>query len=62
MPNSVTEIGQRAFENGSSLASVTIPDSVTRMDKSVFAGCSFSLVDESNQESEESVFDFDLFD
>lgn len=35
----VTMIGNRAFENRTSLTSVTIPDSVTAIDSVAFAGC-----------------------
>ncbi|MBP5787630.1 MAG: leucine-rich repeat protein, partial [Kiritimatiellae bacterium] len=39
-PNSVTEIGFRAFQGCRSLTSVTIPNSVTSIRSSVFEGCS----------------------
>ena len=40
IPNSVTTIGDNAFDNCSSLTSVTIPDSVTTIGGSAFSGCS----------------------
>ena len=39
IPNSVTSIGYSAFENCTSLTSVTIPDSVTSIGYGVFQGC-----------------------
>ena len=39
IPDSVTEIGDRAFAGCSGLTSVTIPDSVTEIGDRVFAGC-----------------------
>lgn len=39
IPDSVTEIGGRAFEDCKSLTSVMIPDSVTKIGDSVFSGC-----------------------
>ena len=40
IPDSVTEIGECAFENCKGLTSVTIPDSVTEIGDHVFWGCS----------------------
>ena len=40
IPNSVTEIGNEAFANCSSLTSVTIPDSVTEIGEQAFYKCS----------------------
>ena len=39
IPDSVTEIGDRAFAGCAGLTSVTIPDSVTEIGDRVFAGC-----------------------
>ncbi len=39
IPESVTSIGNRAFERCSGLTSVTIPDSVTSIGESAFSGC-----------------------
>ena len=50
IPDSVTEIGERAFAGCSSLASVTIPDSVTRIKRQAFVGCG-SLASVTNPES-----------
>ena len=40
IPNSVTTIGERAFEDCSSLTSVTIPNSVTSIEYHAFSDCS----------------------
>ena len=40
IPESVTKIGNGAFESCSSLKSVSIPDSVTELGSAAFAGCS----------------------
>ena len=40
IPDSVTEIGDHAFENCESIASITIPDDVTSIGESAFSGCS----------------------
>ena len=40
IPNSVTSIGERAFEGCIGLTSVTIPNSVTSIGGSAFSGCS----------------------
>ena len=39
LPDSITEIGDRAFENCSELSSVTIPGSVTSIGRHAFEGC-----------------------
>lgn len=39
IPSGVTEIGQKAFRNCTSLTSITIPDSVTEIGAGAFAGC-----------------------
>ena len=39
IPNSVTDIGWRAFYDCSNLTNITIPDSVTSIGKSAFSGC-----------------------
>ena len=39
IPNSVTEIGEKAFRGCSNLTSVTIPDSVTEIGEGAFYGC-----------------------
>ncbi|MBP1561360.1 MAG: leucine-rich repeat domain-containing protein [Oscillospiraceae bacterium] len=40
IPNSVTEIGDKAFAGCSSLASINIPDSITEIGGWAFEGCS----------------------
>ena len=40
IPNSVTTIGQWAFENCTGLTSIVIPDSVTEIKNGAFVGCS----------------------
>ena len=40
IPNSITSIGEAAFKNCESLASVTIPNKVTSIGNSAFSGCS----------------------
>ena len=40
IPNSVTSIGNGAFEVCSSLTNITIPEGVTSIDESTFSGCS----------------------
>ncbi len=40
VPDSVTTIGERAFENCAKLTEVVIPDSVTSIGESAFQGCS----------------------
>ena len=42
IPNSVTNIGARAFSDCESLTEITIPDSVTTIESEAFSGC-FSL-------------------
>lgn len=39
IPDTVTGIGELAFEGCTGLKSVTIPDSVTSIDEYVFSGC-----------------------
>ena len=43
IPDSVTKIGESAFEGCTSLQSITIPDGVTKIWKNAFDGCT-SLV------------------
>ena len=40
VPNSVTVIGQAAFENCSTLSNITIPNSITSIGRSAFSHCS----------------------
>jgi hypothetical protein len=40
IPNSVTNIGERAFEDCDGLTSIEIPNSVTSIGKEAFYGCS----------------------
>lgn len=39
IPNSVTEIGDKAFANCEKLSDIVIPDSVTKIGKHAFSGC-----------------------
>ena len=41
IPDSVTSIGERAFEGCKSLTDIVIPDGVTSIGESAFYGCNF---------------------
>lgn len=44
IPNTITKIGESAFENNSALVSVTLPNAITIIPKRAFYGCSLSSV------------------
>lgn len=44
LPNGVTKIGERAFENATALESITIPVTVTDIEKGAFAGAGIQTI------------------
>ena len=44
LPNGVTKIGERAFENATALESITIPATVTDIEKGAFAGAGIQTI------------------